>query len=104
MLGIEFEIELRCTDDRAAKGRDEDELRAGRVRRRDPVQPVRARFALLERQDEADARALVHASLQDLGEPFDGFGELGGVERRDIYGLGFHDLTPAWRARRAGRS
>ena len=68
-------------------------LRAGRVRRGDPVQPVRARFAPLERHNEADARALVHAGLQDLGEPFDGFGERGGVDRGDIYRLGFHDLT-----------
>ena len=93
MLGIEFEIELRRAGDLAAKGRDEDELRAGRVRRGDPVQPVRARFALVERHDEADARALVHAGLQDLGEPFDGFGERSRLERRDIYCLGFHDLT-----------
>ena len=66
---------------------------AGRVRRGDPVQPVRARFAPLERHNEADARALVHASLQDLGEPIDGFGERGGLERGDTYRWGFHDLT-----------
>ena len=88
-----IEIELRRSGDIAAKGRDEDKLAAGRVRRGDPVQPVRARFAPVERHNEADARALVHASLQDLGEPFDGFGERGGVERGDIYRLGFHDLT-----------
>jgi hypothetical protein len=33
----------------------------------------------------------VHASLQDLGEPFDGIRERRWVERGDIYGLGFHD-------------
>ena len=88
-----IEIELRRSGDIAAKGRDEDKLGAGRVRRGDPVQPVGARFAAVERHNEADARALVHASLQDLGEPFDRFGERGGVERGDVYGLGFHDLT-----------
>ena len=66
-------------------------LDARRVRRGDPLQPIRARFALVERHHEADARALVHAGMQDLGEPFDSFGECGGIERGDIYGLGFHD-------------
>ena len=66
-------------------------LRAGRVRRGDPVQPIRARFVPLERYNETDARALVHAGMQDLGEPFDGFGERGGVNRGDIYGVGVHD-------------
>ena len=89
-----IEIELRRSGDIAAKRRDEDELAAGRVRRGDPVQPVGARFAPLERHDEADARALVHAGLQDLGEPFDGFGERGGVERGDIYGLGCSRISP----------
>ncbi len=93
MLGIEFEIELRRSGDVVAKGRDEDKLAAGRMRRGDPVQPVGARFAPLERHDEADARALVHASLQDLGQPFDGFGERGGVDRGDFYGLRVHFLT-----------
>ena len=41
-----IEIELRRAGDIVAKGRDEDKLAAGRVRRGDPVQPVRARFAL----------------------------------------------------------
>ncbi len=59
-------------------------LAPGRVRSGDPVQPVRARVAPLERHDEADACALVHASLQDLGEPFDGFGERGGLKRGDM--------------------
>jgi hypothetical protein len=44
----------------------------------------------------------MHASLQDLGEPFDSFGERWGVERGDLYGLLFHDLTGelAWRLQR----
>ena len=99
-----IEIELRRSGDRLAKGRDEDELRAGRVRRGDPVQPVCARFALVERHDEADARALVHASLENLGEPFDGFGEPGGLKRGDLYGLAIPRLTGERHrsARRAG--
>jgi hypothetical protein len=88
-----IEIELRRARDIVAKGRDEDKLGSGRVRRRDPVPPVRARFAPIERDDETDARALVHAIMQDLGEPFDGFGEPGGVNCGDVYGLVFHDLT-----------
>ena len=82
-----IEIELRRTGDIAAKGRDEDKLAAGRVRRGDPVQPVGARLAPLERHNKADARTLVHASLQDLGEAIDGLGERGGVERGDFYRL-----------------
>jgi hypothetical protein len=96
------EIELRRAGDIVAKGRDEDKLAARRMRRDDPVQPVCARFVPLERHDEADARALVHTGLQHLGEPFDGFGELSGLERRDIYRLGFHYFTGEreWRAAR----
>jgi hypothetical protein len=48
---------------------------------------------MVERHDEADACALVHACLQNLGEPFDGFGERRGLECGDLYGLLVHDLT-----------
>jgi len=44
-----IEIELRRSGDIAAEGRDEDELGPRRVRRRDPVQPIGARFVLVER-------------------------------------------------------
>ena len=67
----------------ARRARDEDEAAPCRVRGRDPVAPVGARLADVERQDEADARALVHAGVQDFGETPGRLGERGPVERGD---------------------
>ena len=52
--------------------------------------PVGARLVEAERQDEADARALVHAGVQDLGEAVEAFGQGGRVERGDGDGRGGH--------------
>ena len=86
------EIELRRSGDLAAEGRDQDELAARRVRRGDPAQPIAARLVDFERQDEADARALMHAGVQDFGEPVDALRERGGIERGDGDGPGVHDV------------
>jgi len=44
LAGHRIEVELRRSGDLAAKGGDQDKLGAGRVRPRDPIQPIRARL------------------------------------------------------------
>ena len=52
--------------------------------------PVGARLLDREGQHEADARALAHASLEDLGETVEDLPEGSGVKRDDRGGRGRH--------------
>ena len=82
------EIELRRSGDIAVEARDKDEPAPGGMRERDLVAPEGARLTDFEGQNEADARAFVHAGPQDLGQAPGRFSERGRVKRSDDDGRG----------------